>query len=375
MDAIDAGDCEALEALLERHADLARASTEDGDTNRAGRTLLLYVATWPGGRPNAAACAEALLSAGSDPDVRFRNSETTLHWAASNDDDAQLITALVEGGAQVNVLGGVVHGGTPLLNAVHFGKRDAAAALVRGGAATGDLRIAAGLGDVKRIEELYCDDGRYAHVPDALTSEDTVAGDPLDADDSAQLAGQAFSCAVFCEQFGAADLLLAQGVDINAALDGTNVLHQAAYRGSLAMTMYLVARGADVNAPTAQIPGPAALAALAHGNAQRMNYLLDHGTDFSLEQLAHCGRLDRIIEHAADAYDVEALLAATVGTTTAVGKPVVDTVRRGRAAVARFLIQRDPGVLGEIAAGGTLHALAKTRADGDMLALYAEMAC
>lgn len=145
--AVQDGDVGALRALLAERPSLASARLD-------GSRSLLHVATdWPGHRPGVSSIIATLVEAGADPNVRFVgvHEETPLHWAASCDDLAAL-DALLDAGADIEVTGAVIGGGTPLADATAFGQWRAARRLVeRGAQAT--LWSAAALGLQSQVEE------------------------------------------------------------------------------------------------------------------------------------------------------------------------------------------------------------------------------
>jgi ankyrin repeat protein len=192
VEAIHAGDVQALERLLVDHPDLATARFTDfscGDE----RTLLHVVTDWPGHFPNGRGIVAALVAAGADVNAPFGGShaETPLHWAASSD-DIEVLDALVEAGADVAASGSVIDGGGPLSDAVGFGQARAASRLIEHGAQT-NLWQAAGLGLVERLELLLAADP--PHTRDEITN--------------------AFWCACQGGQREAAQRLLESGADIN----------------------------------------------------------------------------------------------------------------------------------------------------------------
>jgi uncharacterized protein len=109
--AIHSGDLDGLRRLLDDNPGLATARINE-------RTLLHLVADWPGHFPNGAAVVTALIAAGSDPNAA--SPETPLHWAASCD-DVEVLDALLDGGADIEVPGSSIAGGSPLENGVGYG--------------------------------------------------------------------------------------------------------------------------------------------------------------------------------------------------------------------------------------------------------------
>ena len=157
VNAIQKGDVGLLQDLLCQNPGLAKATiSKPEDATGNGRSLLHVVADWPGHFPNSAATVTTLAAAGAEVDARFtspHSEETPLHWAASSDDVA-VLDALLDAGADMEALGAVIGGGTPLADAVGFAQWKAARRLVKRGART-TLAHASALGLIDRVEEFF----------------------------------------------------------------------------------------------------------------------------------------------------------------------------------------------------------------------------
>lgn len=191
--AVQMGDVAALRCLLDEVPGLASKSVVD---NKGGsRTALHVVTDWPGYFPNGPVIVKMLIDAGADPNAPATGgtfSETPLHWAASSD-DMDVASVLIDGGADIEVLGGSIAGGTPLDNAVGYGCWDVARLLVQRGARVDKLWHAAALGMMSRVEEL-------------MTSDPTPTLDDIN---------EAFWQACHGGQRRVTEYLLSRGADIN----------------------------------------------------------------------------------------------------------------------------------------------------------------
>ena len=114
--AIHGGDIESVRRLIAASAELVNGPL--GGPLETG-SALHTVTDWPGYFPNGPEIARMLLAAGADPNYRDPGpgSETPLHWAASSD-DADVASALIDGGADIEIPDGSI--GSPLDNAIGY---------------------------------------------------------------------------------------------------------------------------------------------------------------------------------------------------------------------------------------------------------------
>jgi uncharacterized protein len=152
MKAIQSGDVDGLRRLLADNPGLVTARIN-------GRTLLHVVADWPGHFPNGAVVVTALIAAGCDPNASAAENavdETPLHWASSSD-DAAVLDALIDAGADMEAPGASIAGGPPLDDAVGYGQWRVARRLVERGAKVEKLWHAAALGIMSVVEQHFAD--------------------------------------------------------------------------------------------------------------------------------------------------------------------------------------------------------------------------
>lgn len=198
--AVKMGNLDVLRRLLDECPSLATGRAVDRQGN--SRTALHVVTDWPGYFPNGPMIVKMLIDAGADPNAPIIggwHSETPLHWAASSD-DVDVAAALIDGGADIEVLGGSIAGGTPLDNAVGYGCWNVARLLVQRGARVDVLWHAAALGMMSRVEEL-------------MASNPSPKPDEINA---------AFWQACHGGQRRVAEYLLSRGADINGTPDYTS---------------------------------------------------------------------------------------------------------------------------------------------------------
>lgn len=197
--AIHQGNLEAIATILALHPEIARARIRD--SKGATRTPLHVVADWPAYFPEGPEVVRLLIAAGAEPNAAVTgmwHNETPLHWAASSD-DSDVAVALIEGGADVEAVGGSIGGGTALDDAVGYGCWHVARLLVERGAEVNALWKAAGLGMMESVKEL-------------MSAESPPSQEEID---------HALWQACHGGQRRTAEFLLACGADVNAVPDHT----------------------------------------------------------------------------------------------------------------------------------------------------------
>jgi uncharacterized protein len=169
-----------------------------------------------------------LVAAGADPNApglpgdrtSNQSQETPLHWAASND-DVELVDALLDAGADVNVPGSIIGGLGPIADAAVFGGQRAGRRLVERGART-NLYQAAALGLADRV---------------------AAALDAEPSPDQEQITN-AFWAACGGDHQDIAILLKAAGADINwLGWNNQTPLDAARAAGATALAEWLAANG------------------------------------------------------------------------------------------------------------------------------------
>jgi ankyrin repeat protein len=163
--ALKARDSATFRKVLEQHPYLVRAAGTNGNTllNLAAGVLVSSdYSRAPAPQLTAAGLAlvRVLLDAGADPNQGNHRGWTPLHQAGYSN-HAELARLLLESGAAPDR---EAHGegGTPLVMALFWGHQEASGVLAAASRAPGNLRVAAGLGDLKAIRDLVPRPGRPA---------------------------------------------------------------------------------------------------------------------------------------------------------------------------------------------------------------------
>ncbi|QEG01922.1 Ankyrin repeat protein [Stieleria maiorica] len=227
--AIDNGDVDRVRAILTDDPAKASALITWGPAHCPCETEPLHYLSdapfnrlWDHGKQ--AELARVLIEAGAPVDGLPTSGETPLHGAASLG-EAGVAEVLIDCGANTEAVADYpgIPDGTPLDFAVHFGMVDVVDLLVRRGAKVLSTRMAAGAGQIERVQTEWAS----LHDPDKQFD--------------------VFRCAVVCDRVPVVEFLLAEGVDVNADLDGATALHWAAWEAKPRMVEFLLGRGADAS--------------------------------------------------------------------------------------------------------------------------------
>ncbi|NQX44354.1 ankyrin repeat domain-containing protein [Paenibacillus tritici] len=217
-------------------AGTSNAYNSEGTSSGGSRTLLHIATDWPGHFPNNAAVVTALIEAGAELNARFNghHNETPLHWAASCD-DVEVLDLLLDAGADIEASGAVIAGGTPLDDAVAFAQWKAAHRLIERGAKPA-LWHAAALGLIGLMEAHFAGDllsRSYPWGASAASSPDELT--------------VAFWCACHGGQRSAAEYLLSRGAELNwiSGWDGLTPLDAARRSNATELVEWLHCLGAE----------------------------------------------------------------------------------------------------------------------------------
>lgn len=224
---------------------------------------------------------------------------TALHQAADTN-RPDLITRLIVAGSPLTACAGG-DGGTPLIVALFWGHREAAELLAGHDTTPGNLRVAAGLGDVDLLGALIGSDGQ----PTAAAVAHRAFYRPHDGlpewrpgDDPQQALDEALAWAARSGRTGVLTILAAHGADLEADVYRGTALAWAAACGRTDAIQALVALGADPNGRS------------SFGGA-------DHGRELTpLHLAAQGGRLEAIaalLELGADPAATDGLYESTPG--------------------------------------------------------------
>jgi ankyrin repeat protein len=272
--AVEDNDLERLTELLDRHPDLVHVRGTNGND------LL--------GMSNRIELVRLLLERGADPNRGNDYGWTKLHQAGYSN-QRELARLMLEAGARTD-LSARGDGGTPLVVALFWGHREVVDLL---GLEPGNLRVAAGLGDLDLIRALAGTPQAGAHREFYRPHGGFPAWQP--SNDPQEVLNEALAWAAKADRVEALPLLVELGAHTDADTYRGTPLIWAAFNGHTASIRKLVEIGANVNR-RATFGGPdhgegvtALHLAAQAGRDDAAETLLELGADPTIHDALHDG--------------------------------------------------------------------------------------
>lgn len=238
FEAVAANDPEALRRLLEVEPDLVQRRQSDG-----GNTLLHTASSL-----EAPDVVGRLIDAGASVNARAGEGWTPLHNAAASN-RLQTLVVLLEAGADIE-MEACGAGGTALVHALFYGHRESAQLLAQHSLQPLNLRVAAGLGRVDLLEELFAEDGAL-HLDAGRHREFYRHHDEFPAwspsSDPQEILDEALVYASQNQHQAAVTLLLDRGAGVSGVPYYASALHFAAHNGDEQMVDLLLQHGANLS--------------------------------------------------------------------------------------------------------------------------------
>jgi uncharacterized protein len=264
MEAIKTANLDALKALLERDPSLA---TDRSSKNHS--TLLYGLALEATDAPNRAEMAKVLVDAGSEVNEPL--------FSAACIDNVEVARVLLDAGAAVNGTGRWA----PLEEALYFSNQGVIDLLLERGATIHNLRLAAAMGDVDRIESFFNPDDSLKPEAGVIASPFDTQGDAAsvtpESRDPRNVINNAFVYACMRGKLEAAKRLLEKGAEINTIPPGFDFagtgLHYAAFNGHRELVDFLLKQGADSRITDPKVNSTPAGWAAHNGHQEISDYL------------------------------------------------------------------------------------------------------
>ncbi len=278
FDAIEAKDDAKLAMRLKQHPSLAKASGTNGNQ-------LLHFAV----NHDNAKLVILLLETGADPDAANDKGSTPLTQAAYRG-KADTIELLLAVGASVDAEA-YGDGGTPLAFALFWGHREASEKLAEVAVVPRNLRMAAGLGRIDIMTELFDANGKLK--PEAGFHREfhrPHSGFPAwrPRDHSQEILNEALNYAARSGRIEAMAFLHARGADVDSAPYQATPLAQAALNGHVDAIGWLLDHGADIDKKSGygepRSATPLHFAAAWSGQLEAAKLLVARGADLTIRE-------------------------------------------------------------------------------------------
>jgi hypothetical protein len=275
--AVEADDEAELARLLDAHPELVTARGTNGND------LL--------GMANSIEVVRLMLARGADPNRGNDYGWTKLH-SAGYSNWPELAETMIAAGGRTD-LSARGDGGTPLIQALFWGHREATPLL---GLEPGNLRVAAGLGLVDMIADLAGTPRAGAHRAFYRPHGGFPAWQP--SDDPQEVLDEALVWAAKSGRVEAVPVLVDLGADVNADPYRGTALTWAAVNGRVDAVQALIDLGAEVDrlgtfgGPDHGADVPAINVAAQAGQMQAVRALLDAGADPTIRDAIHGGMAD-----------------------------------------------------------------------------------
>ncbi len=278
FEAIEAQDDARLAELLKEEPALTKASGTNGNQ------LLHFAVNHDNPR-----LVSLLLEAGADPDAANDKGSTPLTQAAYRG-KAETIEQLLAEGASIDAEA-YGDGGTPLAFALFWGHREAAEKLAEIAVVPRNLRMAAGLGRLDIMAELFGENGKLK--PEAGFHREfhrPHSGFPpwRPKDEPQEILDEALNYAARSGHVEAMAVLHDRGANLDSAPYQATPLVQAVLNGRLDAINWLLDHGADINKksgygePTSATP--LHFAAAWGGQLEAAKLLVARGADLSIRE-------------------------------------------------------------------------------------------